>query len=277
MGSLSDYAESAVLGHVLGTTAYSHVATTYLALVTADPGDTVDAAFMASNEVATSDTGYARQAITWSAASGRSIASSGAITFTQSGGTGFGTIKGVCVMDGDTEGAGNCLAWTLVDNKAVGVGETYTIASAALTVTVDASGAGGGPKTTFCEELLNFVFRQVDISDVDGTTNPWVALFTANPSDSSTGTEVSASGTGYARIQDSFGTASAAMDNDTLLEWTCSGTTFGTVTGAAVVKTTTEATNPTDVMFWADFSSDATLTDGDKLQIAAGAFDVTLS
>ncbi len=274
MGSLSNYAESIVLGHVLGTTEYSHVATTYAALVTADPDDTVDATFMTANEVVTADTGYARQAITWSAASGRAIASNGAITFTQSGGTGFGTIKGVCIMDGDTEGAGNCLGWTLVDNKAVGVGETYTIASTALTVTIDASGAGGGIHTTFATELLDFVFRNTDISGVDGTTNPWVALYTTNASDADDETEVSASGTGYARIQDAFGAAGAAMDNDTLLEWTCAGSTMGTVTGAGIHKSTTETTH--DCMFWADFSTNATVGVGDKLQIAAGAFDVTL-
>jgi hypothetical protein len=275
MGSLTDYAESIVLGHVLGTTAYSHVATTYLALVTADPSDTADAAFMAANEVATADTGYERQAITWNAASSRTITNNGAITFTQSGGTGFGTVHGVCIMDSGTEGAGNVLAWAVVDEKAVGVGETYTVATTALSVVVDASGSGGGAHTTFVTELLDFIFRNTDIADVDGTTNPWVALFTTNPSDAADGTEVSASGTGYARIQDAFGAAGAAMDNDTLLEWTCAGSTMGTVTGAGVMKTTTETT--ADCMFWADFSSDAVVGVGDKLQIAAGAFDVTLS
>lgn len=72
--SKSDYLEDKILDHVLRNTAYTPAATVYAALFTADPGETG-----ASNEV--SGGSYARQAVTFSAASGGVIASSADVTF----------------------------------------------------------------------------------------------------------------------------------------------------------------------------------------------------
>ena len=60
MGSLSDLAEGVLLDHVCNS-AYSHAATVYLALCTADPTDAGTGASM--NECADAN-GYPRKAIT---------------------------------------------------------------------------------------------------------------------------------------------------------------------------------------------------------------------
>ena len=278
MGSITNYLENELLDHITGEGAYAHVATTYAALVTVDPDDTADAAFMAANEVVVGAGTYARQAITWNpaAAGNRAISNNGALVFSAVGAA-FGTIHGVCVMDSDVEGAGNVLGWCLVTEKAVADGETYTIATGDLDISIDASGAGGGIHSTFADELLNFAFDDTDMADRDGATAPWVALFTANGSDAAHGTEVVVGGSNYARKQDTFaGAAGGTSDNDTQLDWVCAGANYGTVSGIGLMKTTTEAA--TDLMFWFDsVEGDAVIDIGDTFQIVAGGLDVTLT
>jgi len=75
----SDYLEDALLDHVLGGSTFTQPANLYLALFTSDPTD----AFTTANEVDTTvdDTAYARQAITFGAASGGEALSADAQTF----------------------------------------------------------------------------------------------------------------------------------------------------------------------------------------------------
>lgn len=78
--STSDYLEDAILNHILSATGYaSPNATLHLALFVADPTD----ANITANEVETTvlDTAYARQPISFAAASGGTSASSNAQTF----------------------------------------------------------------------------------------------------------------------------------------------------------------------------------------------------
>jgi hypothetical protein len=67
MGSLSDYAENALLNHIFNT-AYTSVATVYVALSTGTLTDTSTGASM--SEVANAN-GYARTAVTFGAAATR--------------------------------------------------------------------------------------------------------------------------------------------------------------------------------------------------------------
>ena len=66
-----------------------------------------------TDEVSTSGTAYARQAVTFAAASSGSAATSATVTFPTATAN-FGTITHVAIMDGDTEGAGNVLFWGAV-------------------------------------------------------------------------------------------------------------------------------------------------------------------
>lgn len=70
----SDYLEDALLDHVLRNTAYTSPTTVYAALFTANPGD---------DDTGTEVTGgsYARQAVTFDAASSGETSNSGTLTF----------------------------------------------------------------------------------------------------------------------------------------------------------------------------------------------------
>ena len=112
MSAASDYLENKVLDHVLkySTAPYTGAATLYLALFTANTGLESNSP---SAEVSTSGTAYARQAVTFAAASSGSAATSATVTFPTATAN-FGTITHVAIMDGDTEGAGNVLFWGAV-------------------------------------------------------------------------------------------------------------------------------------------------------------------
>lgn len=94
MGSLSNYAEDALLNHIFNT-AYTSVATVYLALCTADPGETGSPL----NECTATAQGYARQAIPFTnPAAARKVIQSANITFAQATGA-WGTITHWAIMD----------------------------------------------------------------------------------------------------------------------------------------------------------------------------------
>ena len=103
----------------------------YLALFTDDPGETGST----DNEVSTSSTGYARQAVTFASASDGSMATSAAIEFsTATGDWGTVTHWGLC----DAATGGN-VWWTgeITTPKAIGTGDVYRIPAGNLTLTMD--------------------------------------------------------------------------------------------------------------------------------------------
>lgn len=114
MSDFSDYLENAVLDHVFRNTAYTPVATVYLALFTTAPTD-------AGGGTEVSGSGYARQATAFGAASGGTMSNTGAEAFTASGGN-FGTIVAVGIYDAST--AGNLLAWKTITSVAINDGDT---------------------------------------------------------------------------------------------------------------------------------------------------------
>lgn len=97
MSALSDYAEDAVLDHILGTTAYT-MPTVYIALFLGDPGDD-------GSGTEVSGTGYAREAISFGAASGGSAANDAAVDFAALGDWGEVTHWGLF----DASSGGNLL------------------------------------------------------------------------------------------------------------------------------------------------------------------------
>lgn len=119
--SISNYAENALLD-TLRNTSFS-VTTTYVKLHTGDPGET------GSSNAATETT---RKAVTWSAASSGSMASSATLEWTNVSTT--ETYSHWSLWDNST--AGNCL-WTgaLNASAAVTAGDTFQIT--ALTLSLD--------------------------------------------------------------------------------------------------------------------------------------------
>lgn len=90
----SNYLEAKILDHVLRNTSYTSPTTVYAALMTAAPTD-------AGGGTEVTGGSYARQAITFAAASGGSIANSAAVNFT---GLPAATITHIAVYDASTTG-----------------------------------------------------------------------------------------------------------------------------------------------------------------------------
>lgn len=102
----------------------------------------------------------------------------------------------------------------------------------------------------------------------------YVALFTAAPSDSGGGTEVS--GTAYARQAMAFtvsGTNPTQATNSGAVEFPTAGSAWGTVVAAAVF----DASSAGNMLAWADLTSNKTIASGDVFRFPASSFTVTLA
>ena len=127
MSSFSDYLEDAVLDHVFRNTALTSPTTVYLALYTVAPTD-------AGGGTEVTGGGYARQAITFGAASGGLMSNTVAVSFTASGAN-FGDVVAVGIFDALT--VGNLLAWDGITSATVNDGDTinFPIGDIDLTLT----------------------------------------------------------------------------------------------------------------------------------------------
>ena len=119
MSVASDYLENEILDHIFRNSAYTSPASVHLALYTAAPSDSGGGTEVSGN-------GYAREAITFGAASGGTISNTAAVEFTASGGN-FGTVTHWGIFDAST--SGNLLAHgALTASRAVNDGDTLTFA-----------------------------------------------------------------------------------------------------------------------------------------------------
>lgn len=119
----SDYLENKILDHVLRNTSYTSPTTVYLALYTSNPGE---------DNSGTEVTGgsYARQAISFAAASSGSSTTSGDVTFT---GVPAATITHIGILDAST--SGNLLYFgELTSSITANSGSEVTISTGDLTV-----------------------------------------------------------------------------------------------------------------------------------------------
>lgn len=128
MAEMSNYLENKVLDHVLKNTSYTSPTTVYLGLYTSDPTD-------AGSGTEVSGGSYARQAISFAAASSGSSASNADITFPQATAS-WGTVGYVGILDQLT--SGNLLFHaTLTTSKAIDSGDIFKVTSGNLTVALD--------------------------------------------------------------------------------------------------------------------------------------------
>lgn len=105
MGSLSNFAENALLNHICNT-AFTPAATLFVALCTADP---TDAGTGASMGEVTNSNAYARASVVFGAAATRRVVQSGAVSFPQATGP-WGNVTHWAIVDSATYGAGNMLS-----------------------------------------------------------------------------------------------------------------------------------------------------------------------
>lgn len=102
---------------------------------------------------------------------------------------------------------------------------------------------------------------------------PYVALYTAAPSDSGGGTEVS--GGSYARVNANtlFGAASGTtMSNDGAITFPTASAPWGTVTHFGILDASTAG----NLLLWGALSASKTVGNGDTASFAVGELDITL-
>jgi hypothetical protein len=134
MSAASNYLENKVLDHVLTATGYTAPSTRYLALFNNTSGSAAAnlEAGTLSDEV--SGGSYARQEVTFSAASGGASATSATVTFPAASGN-WGSVTHVAVMDAST--SGNVLFYGAVTTpKTIESGDTFQVSGGNLTISL---------------------------------------------------------------------------------------------------------------------------------------------
>jgi hypothetical protein len=128
MAGLSDHYENIVINHLFRAQAFTPPSTIYVGLFTAAPTD-------AGGGTEVSGGAYARQAVTFSAASGGSTSNNAAINFPTASAS-WGTVVAFGLFDAST--GGNLLAWdNLATSKTIGSGDQAVFSAGNLTLTVD--------------------------------------------------------------------------------------------------------------------------------------------
>ena len=121
-------------------------------------------------------------------------------------------------------------------------------------------------------KLLNLTLNGTSYAGVD---DPYVSLHTADPTDAGTGTEVS--GTGYARVQAEFNTATgtdASETTSTDTTWAAAGSGgWGTVGWIGLW----DASSGGNMLYHTALDASKTIDEGDVFKIVAGNLTVTLA
>ena len=102
----------------------------------------------------------------------------------------------------------------------------------------------------------------------------YVALYTAAPSDSGGGTEVS--GNGYSRQSVTFDAATSptgTTSNTGAVSFTASGGSWGTITHMGIFDASTSG----NLLWHGSLTASKTIGDGDTLQFAIGNIDLTMA
>jgi len=126
MSAMSDFLELEVLDHVLGTGSYTMPTTVRIGLSTGSFGDDNSGTELSGN-------GYARQAITFAAASSGSAATNATVTFPTATGS-WGSVSHYGIFDA-ASGGNLLIHGAFASAKTIGTGDVFRINSGDLTVT----------------------------------------------------------------------------------------------------------------------------------------------
>ena len=100
----------------------------------------------------------------------------------------------------------------------------------------------------------------------------YLALFTTNPAEDGSGTEVSGTGTAYVRQSVSFTVSGNTASNSAAVEFPTATASYGTVTHVGVY----DASSGGNLIAYAALTTSKAIDTGDVLRINAGELDVTL-
>lgn len=118
-------------------------------------------------------------------------------------------------------------------------------------------------------EILDHVFGG-NAYTAPGTL--YLALHTANPDEDGSGTEVSTSGTAYARTAVTFTVTGNTATTSAAVEYATATANFGTVTHVGVWDASTAG----NLLAYAALTSSKTIETGDVFRVPAGDLDITL-
>ena len=119
--------------------------------------------------------------------------------------------------------------------------------------------------------ILNFLMTS---GTATRPTAWYVALYTVAPSDAGGGTEVS--GNGYIRQTVAWDTATGTggtTDNTGAVSFTATGGNFGEIVAIGIH----DASSGGNLLWHGALSANKTVNDGDTLEFAAGAIDLTIA
>jgi hypothetical protein len=100
----------------------------------------------------------------------------------------------------------------------------------------------------------------------------YLALFTSDPAEDASGTEVSTSGTAYARQSVSMTVSGNTASNSGAVEFPTATASYGTVTHVAIFDAVTGG----NMIAYAALTTSKAIDTGDVLRVPAGDLDVTL-
>jgi len=118
-------------------------------------------------------------------------------------------------------------------------------------------------------ELLDHVFGG---NAYTAPSTLYLALHTANPDEDGSGTEVSTSGTAYARQTVTFTVSGNTATTDAVVEFPTATANFGTVSHVAVWDALTAG----NMLAYAALTTSKTIETGDVLRLPTGDLDITL-
>jgi hypothetical protein len=100
----------------------------------------------------------------------------------------------------------------------------------------------------------------------------YLALFTSDPAEDASGTEVSTSGTAYARQTVAMTVSGNTASNSGAVEFPTATSSYGTVTHVAIFDAVTGG----NMIAYAALTTSKAIDTGDVLRVPAGDLDVTL-
>tara|TARA_R100000152_G_C6577917_1_gene42818 strand:+ start:52 stop:435 length:384 start_codon:yes stop_codon:yes gene_type:complete len=107
-------------------------------------------------------------------------------------------------------------------------------------------------------------------SSTSAPSNVYMGLFTSNPTDANSGTEVS--GNGYSRQVITFNAASSGSATNSSAEtFTASGGNWGTITHFGIFDASTSG----NLLYHGALTDDKVIEDGDSLVVASTAITIT--
>lgn len=268
MGTITNTLENSWLNHIFKVTPNTPPTALFVALCTASISDTATGANLP--EVANANS-YQRTSVgTFATASSRSTTNESDIDFPQASGGDWGTVTYFAIVDSQTYGAGNAIAWgAFTTPKTVYSGNTAKILAGDLDIAVSASAMG----TYLANKMLDHSLKNISYTV---PTNLYVGLATASIADDGSTLPEPPEAAAYARKNhNSWQTSSAGTTNNFgAVTFDTATNSWGTITGEFISDASTYGGG--NLLVWGTLDSSQAITTNDVLEFASGALQINL-